>query len=119
MNIKKEDKMEQLEFKGTQGEWKLFIDNVIKSEIFIMAGKIPIIRIAVNNYINKKEAKANAKLIEAAPELLKSLNNLVEWFGKYEDHECEMIGNQILCKSEDQEEVIQFAMKAINKALMI
>ena len=84
MNIKKEDKMEQLEFKGTQGEWKLFIDNVIKSEIFIMAGKIPIIRIAVNNYINKKEAKDNAKLIE-----------------------------------EDQEEVIQFAMKAINKALMI
>ena len=64
-----------------------------------------------------KGTKQQLKVREAAPELLKALNNLVEWYGKYEDHECEMIGNQILCKIEDQEEVIQTAMKAINKGL--
>lgn len=51
------------EFKGTKEKWEIFKDSVIKSEIFIMAGKIPIIRVALNNYVNKKEAQANALLI--------------------------------------------------------
>ena len=68
-----------MEFKGTKGKWEIFIDSVIKSEIFIMTGKIPIIRIAVNNYINKKEAKANALLISKAPEMLEMLKRCEYW----------------------------------------
>lgn len=67
------------EFKGTKGKWEVFIDSVITSEIFIMAGKIPIIRIALNNYVNKKEAIVNAKLIACAPEMLEMLQRAEYW----------------------------------------
>lgn len=64
------------EFKGTKGKWEIFTDSVIKSEIFIMTYEMPIIRIALNNYANEKEAQANAKLIASAPEMFEMLNEI-------------------------------------------
>ena len=95
-------------FKGTQGEWKLFIDNLIKNEIFIIAGKIPIIRIAVNNYINKKEAIANAKLISAAPELLEALQGVVSL---YDEISPALLSGDIANKIINARETINKALK--------
>jgi hypothetical protein len=64
------------EFKGTKGKWEIYIDPVIKGELFIMANKIPIIRIAVNNYISKEEAIFNALLISKALEMLEMLEKM-------------------------------------------
>ena len=103
------------EFKGTKGEWKVIheINVTSKSNRAICACGSYDSREKSSQDINK----ANAKLISAAPKLLEALIKMVEWHGKYEDHECEMIGNQVLCNAEDQPEIIQVCLKAINKAL--
>jgi len=67
------------EFKGTKGKWEIFTDSIIKSEIFIITDEMPIIRIALNNYVNKKEAQANAKLIASAPEMFEMLNKILDY----------------------------------------
>lgn len=66
------------DYKFTKGKWNIFIDNIIKSEIFIMVGKIPIVRIALNNYLNEKEAKANALLISKSPILLQAIYDSIK-----------------------------------------
>ena len=60
----------------TKGKWIETIHDYIKGEIFIYCNEKPIIRIAINNYSKKSEAKANAKLISAAPDLFEALINI-------------------------------------------
>ena len=60
----------------TKGKWIETIHDYIKGEIFIYCNEKPIIRIAINNYSKKSEAKANAKLISAAPDLFDALINI-------------------------------------------
>ena len=60
----------------TKGKWIETIHDYIKGEIFIYCNEKPIIRIAINNYATKSEAKANAKLISAAPDLFEALINI-------------------------------------------
>ena len=100
MNITNENKMKQLEFKGTKGEWKIGLQNYIKvneedpkntSLICLMQG------------YNTEETKANAKLIAAAPELLKALIKSVE-------------SMKLADEVEFRDEIKQ-ATEAINKAL--
>ncbi|MFT7005419.1 MAG: nicotinic acid mononucleotide adenylyltransferase [Sulfurimonas sp.] len=102
-------------WKGTQTDWK--IENPLKRIVSIRFSDGKDCDLYLHQYENSEELLANAQIMVTSRELLKALNNMVEWYGKYEDHECEMIGNQILCKEEDQEEIIQFSMKVINKAL--
>ena len=62
--------MEKLEFKGTQGEWVVNVNNP-KSMLTNMGGYMPnSIQVVA---CSKDELLANAKLISAAPELLKAL----------------------------------------------
>ena len=60
----------------TKGKWIETIHDYIKGEIFIYCNEKPIIRIAINNYSKKSEAKANAQLISAAPDLFEALINI-------------------------------------------
>ena len=60
----------------TKGKWIETIHDYIKGEIFIYCNEKTIIRIAINNYSKKSEAKANAKLISAAPDLFEALINI-------------------------------------------
>ena len=62
--------------KFTEGKWILTIHDYIKGEIFIYCNEKPIIRIAINNFLKKSEAKANAQLISAAPDLFEALLNI-------------------------------------------
>ena len=62
--------------KFTKGKWIEKIHDYIKGEIFIYCNEKPIIRIAINNYSTKAEAKANAQLISAAPDLFEALINI-------------------------------------------
>ena len=61
------------EFKGTKGTWRIVKVDSIKGEIFITCDTIPIVSIAINDYVYENEAEANAKLISAAPDLLEAL----------------------------------------------
>ena len=60
----------------TKGKWIKTIHDCIEGEIFIYCNEKPIIRIAINNYSTKSEAKANAQLISAAPDLFDALINI-------------------------------------------
>jgi hypothetical protein len=64
-----------MEFKGTKGEWY-----VVGSEpAEIATDKKSICFVGIQDYFNKDiEQRANAKLIAAAPELLKALIKSVE-----------------------------------------
>jgi hypothetical protein len=69
--------MEKLEFKGTQGEWVVNVNNP-KSMLTNMGGYMPnSIQVVA---CSKDELLANAKLISAAPELLKALQMVTKAF---------------------------------------
>jgi hypothetical protein len=96
--------MEHLEFKGTQGEWGcseiMNFSGTLVSYINTSVKEIAQLRGCVSG--EEEEALANAKLIAAAPDLLKALQDLLD---------VDEVDVHSLFK------VQQNAHKAINKAL--
>lgn len=74
----------------TPGPWR--IHGVTKTTILNEEGKE--IYDGANYQNNFEEAKANAKLIAAAPELLEALKNLVEYLGEDWQHDQFLINAQ-------------------------
>ena len=95
------------EFKGTKGEWKVGNSDT-HNYIYNNASDDPFRNFTIancdNDGIQKKEAKENAKLIAAAPELLKALQGII---GQVHNEHCSEYMDEYLIKSEE----------AINKAL--
>lgn len=104
-----------MEFKGTKGEW--VIDND-KSDcrISINFGAIDVWYSDAASEVKEAEAEANAKLIAAAPELLKEhitdLEHLKSWREKLIDAG---LADDILFN--EHEDMIEAKEKVINKAL--
>lgn len=63
------------DFKGTQGEWRVLCCN---DDIHILSEKVGARSLAIIPYHNKAD-KANAKLMAAAPEMRKILQDLVDF----------------------------------------
>lgn len=61
----------------TQGEWKKLMTLKVDQPSCIIAGNKKIANI-INAFENRTEAEANAKLIAAAPELLKIVQRLLD-----------------------------------------
>lgn len=73
--------MEELEFKGTKGEWE--VGKQLKSLIWSDKSRTKYIAACDEcTGISEKESEANAKLIAAAPELLESLIKMCEYHEK-------------------------------------
>jgi len=74
------------EFKGTQGKWELSLSNRkrkahISGKAWVNHTKVYIQTQDIDgSYVDSDEGMANAKLIETAPELLKSLHMMFELF---------------------------------------
>ena len=110
MNIKNEDNMKKLQFKGTQGEWKFECTSEVESglDIFIHKGDQEVAwvyRSSIRTSI--EQGLANAKLIAAAPELLEALQILFK--STYPNYKT----------VDDSTHPANLALKAINKALLI
>ena len=114
--------MEQLEFKGTQGEWTIEeLDRTYETEI-----KCGDTRIAEAKHFNDgsiplflddpkiKEGKANAKLIAAAPELLKALQSVIS---DINPSSVDLEKRRVGIKHYSTDESICLIIEAINKAL--
>ena len=67
-----------MEFKGTKDEWVVSKENP-KMVLTISGGYKPNAMMLTS--VSKEEMKANAKLIAAAPELLKALQGLIKQIG--------------------------------------
>lgn len=80
-----------MEFKGTSGKWFVDVDESGKNEYDVLCnvistvtdGGLKIVGLA-EVFGDDEQAKANAKLIASAPELLKTLNLFVKEF-EYEN----------------------------------
>ena len=72
--------MNDLEFKGTKGEWELggnTVDGILISARHPQNRDICTVWKYDHSFLEKQEAQANAKLIAAAPELLEALQNIL------------------------------------------
>lgn len=94
--------MEKKQFKGTQGKWK-YCENWDDDSIEI--GTCDIHNIALVNK-EHEEAKANAQLIAAAPELLEELQHTVKAL-------------EVVASFGATKPIIERAKQVINKALGI
>ena len=97
-----------MEFKGTKGEWKVEQETGYDCDVVYEGGEICWLGLSDASH---KEQKANAKLIAAAPELLKALIFLKQEYEKLVD--CGDCGNW----NPRQDNCIVLAKEAINKAL--
>ena len=91
-----------MEFKGIKGKWEVVKDSDsvwIESDLWSIAD--------VNKVGTLQEYKANAKLIAAAPKLLKALQEMLDLFHVVTDS---------LNETKQEESIIK-SQKAINKAL--
>tara|TARA_R110000851_G_scaffold326954_1_gene496039 strand:+ start:40 stop:324 length:285 start_codon:yes stop_codon:yes gene_type:complete len=94
--------MKQLQFKGTQGEWKFEKKLGYDCDVIHKGGEI--CWLGLSN-VSDEEQEANAKLIAVAPELLKALIKSVN-------------SMKLADEAEFRDEIKQ-ATEAINKALII
>mgnify|MGYP003659480524 CR=1 FL=1 len=94
-----------MEFKGTKGEWE-----VVKGSNSIWVESPLWSIVDVNKKDTQQEQEANAKLIAAAPELLKALQSLQSQFK-------EMILDEGIDVDEGDTQAFNQATEAINKAL--
>jgi len=102
-----------MEFKGTKGDWKIGEDYHELTEIPLNTLNDNIV--VVDNggqKIEREERQANAKLIAAAPELLKALQDLLHL------HSCEMEGISYGQPTANQwMDAVNYGSEIINKAL--
>ena len=70
-----------MEFKGTKGEWKVNLCDDTRSIISTNEKSLVDVWYALSdNFPSRDEGKANAKLIAAAPELLKALMLMIKTY---------------------------------------
>lgn len=109
------------EFKGTIGQWQVLPEEVDKPYIrirgTIIGHRYKVANVLTPAYENvhareANEARANAKLIAAAPELLEALQGVMSMFPVIEDDKSGRLGFTL-----ETRQKLNAAQKAINKAL--
>jgi hypothetical protein len=104
----------------TPGEWELFFTGMASSPDWMIKSKenktIAILPDTEDWYKNRSELKANARLIAAAPELLRTLQQLYNSFQHTEGNDK---GNQaktdVILYNEDVKAALNATMKLLSK----
>jgi len=113
MNTKQKPTAENLQFKGTKGEWIKDDTRIYVKSNLTDNGLMQIIN-TVNSPIEQREA--NAKLIASAPDLLEACIKRIEWSKKYPSNRI-YSGSAMQKMIKESDEIDLQIEKAIQKAL--
>lgn len=92
----------------TPGPWRYKPATNLMHAVMSIGDKIAIFKVAPDD--------SDARLMEAAPELLAALEEMVRWYAKRETASMAVSGGEGLLPIEVQDEEVQQAMRAIAKA---